>query len=430
MENEIKLDKLNMIDKFFIIWSFFIPITTIILIPSIKMTVLSIVFAYLSPIVIFYFFRKNKYKYMRNNYIKDILRFYFIFCFFIVISQFSNAIIDISLYNIPLSPSDESLSIHIFRYTLFVQTIYCLPAILTFYYTKHFYSNKWDKWIIRSGLLFALYALYKWAYYLIMGEDGDFLTNKVYDDSDKQEIGNSGTLFQGIYIGGLLIQRLQGLSGEPAMYAFTALPYFIFAIQKKANIFIIFILGISLLLTTSTSAYLGLLIYIMVLVFSNKLKKKYLILGVIGVVVFYIIFSDYINDIIKLMILEKIFNSANSQSGAERSSSIIDCLNYWGELDPIHMLFGIGYGYIRSFDFFTTLLVNVGILGLVIFCYFILKDIKLKNCDFVDIHDNAIIIVLFSVLMMSVAEIWFVSFWLFIGIIKNKKAKIDNKRVR
>ena len=94
---------------------------------------------------------------------------------------------------------------------------------------------------------------------------------------------------------------------------------------------------------------------------------------------------------------------------------------YWCNLDIIHMLFGIGVGYIRSYDFFTSLLVNVGIVGLILFSYFILKDLKLKHCNFIDVNNNAIILVLFISLMASVPEIWFPSFWLFIGIIRSKR---------
>ena len=415
MENKLYLNKSNIMNKWFSIWAFFIPITTIILIPSIKMTVISVIFSCISPFIIFLFFKQ-----IRKKYIIDIMKFYYIYCIFILISQLSNNIFPITLDNLQLVPSNEENNITIFRYTLFSQTIYTFPGILTFYCTKYFYNKKWDKWIIYSGLFFVLYALYKWCYFLFTGEDGDFLSNKRFDEYGNVE-EDAAMLYQGLTIAGLTMQRLQGLTNEPSMYAFTILPYFIFAIQKKANIFIILLIGISLLLSTSTTAYIGLIVYVGVMFFFNKLKKKYIVYSLILFFVIYIIFKDYIDDIIKIMILEKLLNSQDNASGLERSFSMYNSFVYWCNLDIIHMLFGIGVGYIRSYDFFTSLLVNVGIVGLILFSYFILKDLKLKHCNFIDVNNNAIILVLFISLMASVPEIWIPSFWLFIGIIRSKR---------
>lgn len=416
MENKLYSNKNNIMDRWFSIWSFLIPITTIILIPNIKMTVVSVIFSCMSPFIIVSFFKE-----IRKKYIIDIMKFYYVYCIFILISQLSNIFLPITLDSLQLIPSNEESNITIFRYTMFSQTLYVFPGILTFYCAKYFYNEKWDKWIIYSGLFFVLYALYKWCYFLFMGEDGDFLTNKMYDEDG--DIVGTTKLYQGLTIAGLTMQRVQGLTDEPSMYAFTILPYFIFALQKKANVFIILLIGISLLLSTSTTAYLGLIVYIGILLLFNKVKKKYIIFSLLGVVFVYIIFKDYIDDVIKIMLLEKLLNSQDNASGLERSLTMYNSFFYWCNLDVIHMLFGIGIGYIRSFDFFTSLLVNVGLLGLVVFSYFILKDIKLKKCSWNDVNNNAIILCLYICLMISVPEIWFPSFWLFIGIIRNQNTK-------
>lgn len=415
MKDKLYLNENNIMDKWFSIWAFFIPVTTVILIPSIKMTVVSTIFSCISPLIIVLYFKE-----IRKKYIIDIMKFYYIYFLFIVISQWSNIILPITLDNIQLAPTDEENNITIFRHIIITSTAYVSPGILTFYCAKYFYNKKWDRYIINSGLVFALYALYKWVYFLITGEDGDFLTNKIYDaNGDVEEV--AAKLYQGIYILGLSLQRLQGLTDEPSMYAFTMLPYFIFAIQKKANIFIVLIIGLTLLLSTSTTAYIGLIIYLMLLIIFKKIKKKYVLWMFFSFFLIYIIFKDYIDIVINLMIIEKLFNAQMTDSGLERSFSMISSFIYWSNLDVIHMLFGIGIGYIRSYDFFTSLLVNVGVVGLIIFIYFILKDIKIKNCDFVDVNNNAIILVLFISLMTSVPEVWFPSFWLFIGIIRSKK---------
>ena len=69
MKNEINLNRLNITDKFFIIWSFFIPISTWVIDPSIKGSLISYLLAFLSPLVII-FFRQDIIK----AYILDIIK--------------------------------------------------------------------------------------------------------------------------------------------------------------------------------------------------------------------------------------------------------------------------------------------------------------------------------------------------------------------
>lgn len=419
MNNNLEVNnKLNIADKFFMWWSFFIPITTIILIPSIKMSVLSSIFAYISPFLIMY-----KFKYIREKYIIDISKLTFIFVIFLLISQLSNIIFNININYIGIKEYSNLNGGLVFKYLLFNQTLYLIPGILTFFFAKYFYNRNWDKWIIYSSIFFSIYALYKWIYFLFTGEDGDFLTNKVYDSYDKDDIGSSGYLFQIIAIGGVVMQRVQGLSGEPSMYAFTILPYFIFAIQKRVNKIYIFIIGISMILSMSTTVYIGMVLYFIILFLYGKIKKKYLILFILLNVIVYIIFKYFIDDILTLMIFDKLLYTENSISGSDRSFSFISNFKYWSEFNFVNMLFGIGYGYVRSLDFITSLLVNTGILGLILFSYFILKNIKWKNCSWNDVNNNAIILCLYTCLMIAVPEIWFPSFWLFIGIIRNQRMK-------
>lgn len=80
-------------------------------------------------------------------------------------------------------------------------------------------------------------------------------------------------------------------------------------------------------------------------------KKKYLVLFILLNIIVYIIFKDFIDDIVMYMIIDKLFYTQNSLSGEDRSFALFSSFYYWLDLDIIHMLFGIGYGYIRSLDF-------------------------------------------------------------------------------
>jgi hypothetical protein len=61
---------------------------------------------------------------------------------------------------------------------------------------------------------------------------------------------------------GQSLARIKSLTGEPSMYAFTVLPFFIMSVHYKKT-FLSFLLLITLFLSFSTTAYLGILAYIM-----------------------------------------------------------------------------------------------------------------------------------------------------------------------
>lgn len=110
---------------------------------------------------------------------------------------------------------------------------------------------------------------------------GDFLSNRIFN------LGESISA-QFILLAGITFQRIDSLSQEPSMYAFTMLPFFIFSIHRGAPKILIFLMGVSLLLTVSTTAYLGLFIYILYLVFFiKKTKKIYIFICIILCMIIY-----------------------------------------------------------------------------------------------------------------------------------------------
>lgn len=412
MRLEKNLNKLDIIDKFFVIWSFFIPITSFVLIPSVKGSLISYILAFISPLIIL-FKRRNFFK----KYIIYFGWYIYIWLFFLCLSQLGNLIYNINISNLILV-SDDFYSIKVFRSSIFTQSLYLIPCILLYLYCKYFYSKKWDRWIIYSGLLFSIIGIFFLIGFLITGQNIDVISNRVFGE-------NYNISKQIIHILGVNFQRIQSLSTEPSMYAFTILPYIIFSIHKKANKCIICIMIISLIFSISTSAYLGMIIYFLCLLLFSKynkkfLKKMFIIFLFLGVI--YILFSSYIDPFIETVLLSKFTNlndSTVNYSGAERSSFMENNIKYWMDLDIWHMLFGIGFGVIRSTDFFSTLLVNVGLLGLILWTYFSLNQIKIKNISFEEIGQNSILIVLFVIMMISVPEFSFLSFWLFLGIIRS-----------
>lgn len=412
MRLEKNLNKLDIIDKFFIIWSFFIPITSFVLIPSVKGSLISYILGFISPLIIL-FKRKNFLK----KYIICFGEFVYIWLAFFCLSQLGNLIYNINISDLILV-SNETNNIKVFRNSIFTQSLYLVPCILLYLYCKFFYNIKWDKWIVYSGWLFSVIGLYFLLYFLLTGQNGDIISNRVF--ADNTEVSNIAQRLSILSIG---IERVQSLSGEPSMYAFTILPYIIFAIHRKANKLLIATMIVSLLLSVSTTGFLGIIIYIICILFFSKINKRYIkiLIIFIGILIFiYFLFSSYIDEIIMNMIINKITADPTNISGLERSANIMDNIIYWSNLNNINFLFGIGFGVIRSTDLLTTFLINIGLIGTLLFAYFYLKKIKLRNLTMKKIGDNAILLVLFITSMISVPEFSYLSFWLFLGLINSK----------
>lgn len=405
-------NKYNIIDKYFILWTFFIPITSVILIPNIKGTLISYLLAFISPFIIL-FRAKNFFK----KYIMEFLFFLFIWMTFFCLSQFGNLIYNINISNLILVNNELNI-MKVFRSSIFTQSLYLIPCILLYLYCKNFYNIKWDKWIIFSGYVFSIIGLYFLVYFLVTGQNGDFISNRIFGDSVV-----ASNIPQNILVGDIVIQRVQSLSGEASMYAFTILPYIIFAIHRSTNKIMIIIMTLSLLLSLSTTGFLGIIVYIICICYFFKINKiflKYFVITICILIFIYMLIFPYINDIIINMIANKITADTTSISGMERSENIKSNIIYWSNLDNINFLFGIGFGVIRSTDLLTTLLVNIGLIGTLLFTYFYLKKIKFKNITKKEIGDNAILLVLFITSMVAVSEFSYLSFWLFLGIINSK----------
>lgn len=412
MRLEKNLNKLDIIDKFFIIWSFFIPITSFVLIPSVKGSLISYILGFISPLIIL-FKRKNFLK----KYIICFGEFVYIWLAFFCLSQLGNLIYNINISDLILV-SNETNNIKVFRNSIFTQSLYLVPCILLYLYCKFFYNIKWDKWIVYSGWLFSVIGLYFLLYFLLTGQNGDIISNRVF--ADNTEVSNIAQRLSILSIG---IERVQSLSGEPSMYAFTILPYIIFAIHRKANKLLIATMIVSLLLSVSTTGFLGIIIYIICILFFSKINKRYIknLIIFIGILIFiYFLFSSYIDEIIMNMIINKITADPTNISGLERSANIMDNIIYWSNLNNINFLFGIGFGVIRSTDLLTTFLINIGLIGTLLFAYFYLRKITLRNLTMKKIGDNAILLVLFITSMISVPEFSYLSFWLFLGLINSK----------
>lgn len=405
-ENTKKI-KLSTIDFYFLLWAPFMLVQSVVVLP-VKGATLGYLLALLSPMIVLFFGDKKN----RNRYIKLLLLCVFFYCIITFLSQLGNIIFDISHTNLTLV--DETDTRLYFRKTLFTQSLYLLAGFLTFLYIKYFYQKRWDKYIFIGAGLLAIYGIYEVLYFLIFGGKGDFLSNRIVGNI---EVARIDGLFQTINLGGISMMRLKSLTGEPSMYSFTILPFCIYAFHTERDK-IAALLFFTLVLSTSTTAILGIMLYLIFNTIFMKITKKWLN----GILIFIIIilgstflFLEELQILYQTQVINKI--TLQNFSGADRFGSFIHHISYYiTDMTLWSQLVGLGFGTVRSTDLISTLLVNTGIIGFFVFtAAFFYPILKLKNNH----RNNGIkisLIVIYVTAMISVPEFGYLSVWIFLGI--------------
>jgi hypothetical protein len=401
--------KINlMTDEYFKIWALVLPISSFVLFPDIKGSTPAYIFAIMSFFFVCIFVRK------RSDYIKENFLYLFGFIVLTLFAQMSLFLSDEfglnNFANLRLVSKNESTLY--FRTSLYTQSIYLFVGILTFVYVKKFYNEKWDNAIFAGITILALYGIYEFLYFLIFRKNGDFISNRIFGDS---KVFN-GSLFQLIHVGPFIFQRLKSLTGEPSMYSFTVLPFWVYAVHKKKTFLHLFLLA-TLIMSTSTTAIAGIVIYLIFRLIFLKFRDRYslgfLFFG--GAIAFFN--ANLMQELYKKSLIEKL--TLQTTSGTERFNSFIASIDCFKELSFANKLFGIGFGYIRSTDMFSTLLVNNGIIGLILFsCLFFYAVYKLGN-SYYEIGLKLALLVIYFSMMISVSEYSYLSIWLFLGMSYN-----------
>lgn len=248
------------------------------------------------------------------------------------------------------------------------------------------------------------------------------------------------------------IKRVNSIALEPSTFALNVLGILpiimilwlsnlkIFKNNLKSNLIFVLIILLTLIcgiLTTSSTAYIGialtiLFITIYVLIFSikdNALRKnrKRLLLFYVIVIISTIlviilavnIFNIYWGTLVD-MIKDMTINKINLESGHERSNAVNMSFTIFRQ-SP---LVGIGWGSFRSLDTFTNLLANTGLLGVI--SYFYIIFITLKSA-FLNRRKNEVIsialilsVVIMTIsLLISIPDLVFGYYWMMIALTYN-----------
>jgi hypothetical protein len=430
-------NKYNLL-KLFVIFSAF-SASTILIIPNSKFGlqpsyVIAIVF-------MLQFINMKSIKFLNHKYEKNIFIFIFIFMFIGLVSLLYPLVFN--FFQIPyqvISPAHSyaykpefgSLSqyIYLIFYLLIVIFIYFFinsfdkleTLIKIFIYTSLF-TAFWGLGVQES----SVYLKFDYPYYIFNNHPG-------YAQGYAQEIYG-------------YINRMCSVAQEPSVYAYflsysvSILTYLslknVYIMNKNYQKLILYIFILTLIVTTSSTAYtfLILLYFSMLILFFNinepmKLNKRFIYLlfnGLFFLIVIYIvldyILETYLNFSLFDLLSQLLFHKFDTGSGIERLNGFIVGINIL--LDTY--LLGLGYGLNRTFDIVSTLLANIGIIGLLSFILMLLYPIfrihKLKKKLYSKrqraIVESIVIAFSFSFLLMAISIPDFnnIYFWLFFAFI-------------
>lgn len=304
--------------------------------------------------------------------------------------------------------SNESINHLYFRKSFITQSLYLFVVIMFFYFLLLFLRKYGKDKVLDISFLgiiiFIIYGYFEFFLYQITGKDPDFISNRIAGENFKEG------LFQTITVAGVHIQRMKSLAGEPSMFAYILLPFFILSIYIRRTKFMLASF-ITLILTTSTTAILGLIVYF---IFDLIYRKNKIIKLSVSILIFTILFIIFYDIIISLYDIIEVKLTLQNESGIVRFTNILNHFTAWYHSNLINMFFGYGFGYARSTDGFTTLLFNTGILGVVFYTLFFLLPyflIKRKTQYILGLYISNFVLLI--VIFASVPEFYYPHIWLF-----------------
>jgi hypothetical protein len=291
----------------------------------------------------------------------------------------------------------------ILRQTHITQGLYLFVAMLFGFMVYTYFQEAFLKFAYFGIILLTIYGFYEFVFYAIFHTNGDILSNRNFGDLDTAASGaGEGDFATGSYVQpsnlfGSGFMRLKSLVGEPSMYALTVTPFAVYAYARRWWL-LFAVLALSLVLSTSSTAVIGLIIG---LAYAEVRQRQEFILYIAGAIIIVVLLyaaSDAVHTALNTLLFDKL----DTLSGIERLSFFENNAALALDGNIIRALFGVGFGTVRSTDMFSNLLANVGIIGVLAYSTLILAPcfILRKAPD-----RDAIVATLLSLYVMEMATV-------------------------
>ena len=289
------------------------------------------------------------------------------------------------------------------RQTHVTQGIYLLASMNFFYLVYLFWQESFVKYMYYGIILLAIYGFYLFIYFAIFHLNGDFLSNRNFGDLDTAAAGAgegafaTGAMLQGSNLFGSGFMRLNSLTGEPSMYALSVTPFAVYAFGRRWW-WIFSFLTLSLVLSTSSTAVIGLLVGLVVVEILQRQEAMLYVGAAVIVGILLYATAPPVHDALDILLFQKL----DTISGNVRLQSFLNHGRVPFDGNPVRLLFGLGFGTVRATDMLSNLLANVGILGLSLYSVLILGPCFLLRGA---VDRNALIATLLAIFVMEMLTV-------------------------
>ncbi len=263
-----------------------------------------------------------------------------------------------------------------------------------------------------------------------------FIANKLNLFEYPYWIFNNNVSFKQLYnqsLGGF--PRLSSSFAEPSMYAaflLLVLPIIYYKAYKEIDKtymdkWLFYLLLVILILTTSTTAFVGLLIYVSLYCFmivkNGKLNRKHLISAFIGVSMLPILMRTSLLESVFVNIIDKF--SGDNLSGSERWG------NFYLGIDNFiqNPIFGAGLGSIRTTDAISNTIGNLGLFGFAVFIIFFLS-ILLRKYTAIRKYLSYGVLVYLLISAISNPELTDLNLWLIFALLSVRYKHTNSEEIR
>ena len=386
------------------LWCLVMPITSLLIVPSIQGTIPAYLMAFASLALVLPSRENTWFESQRARYLSIALLLAGIWLFLLCGSQLAHIISDRHTFGDLSLIRDEDRRV-LLRRALFTQTLYLSACICTALFFRFFFREEWMRYVFWGAWFLALYGIYEWLYFLVFKEPGDFIANRMYGD-------HPGSWSQTMQVGPFTLLRIKSTFGEPSWFSAAVVPYFFLALEYRRRLLAVALL-FCIVFSTSTSAFVG---YTFAIVLYVVLKRKVNVSLVIAVLLFaaafavlYFLFPNTFHD---MFVAKLRGENLSGQGRMEHAAAAVDAEN---TLTVLNRIFGIGFGYHYGGVYFAVLM-NTGWIGMAVYSYAFLKPVFLLPADGGGIAFKVSLATLFVLFYISVSELFLATTWMFLGL--------------
>jgi hypothetical protein len=389
--------RLEPMEVYFAVWAFVMPCTTFLLTPKIQGTTPANVLALLSLGACAF----------SKRYLQSGLIIAAAFLTFYIMSQvglLANGVMSLKrlelIEPLPRSP--------VFRLTTITQGLYFLACLATFLFVRVHFRRGWMPYIFAGAWFLVVYGLYEWGFFLVFKRTGDFLGNRVFVSAGEM---HPGSWSQIMTVGPLRLLRVKSITGEPSFFATVAVPYLALAATNRRYLLVCG-LTLALLLSFSTSAYLGIVFTLGYIAYARgHLDRKILAASCVALVLL-VGLAEIFPKTFSWMFAQKFLG--RSMSGERRWIEVVYPIQYFSELPLLNQLFGIGFG--TTYERTLRVLIDLGLVGMALYILFFAWPLLRLPSKPQLVGIKAAVAALLFYYTTGVGEIFYPSTWMFLGL--------------